>query len=63
MSFSFLFFSSFVGILSSTAENTRSCVPQILDDEIPEVACHGVVRWSYTGKRKGIAQEKIWIGI
>ena len=30
----------------------RSCVPQILDDEIPEVACHGVARWSYTRKRK-----------
>ena len=57
--FPFLFFSSFVGILSSTAENTGSCVPQIPDDEMPEIACHGVARWSYTGKRK----EKISIGI
>ena len=30
-------------------------MPQIPDDEIPEVSCHGVARWSYTRKR--IAQE------
>ena len=40
----FLFFSSFVGILSSTAKFLL-----IPDDEVPEVACHGVARWS-TGK-------------
>ena len=27
-------------------------MPQIPDDEIPEGACHGVVRRRYTGKRK-----------
>ena len=54
MSFSFSFFSSFVGILSSTAaeRNTGSCVPQIPDDEIPELVCNGVACWSYPGQRK-----------
>ena len=32
-------------------------MPQIPDDEIPEVACHGVARWSYIYRKRKYRSE------